>query len=112
MEYRVQYRDVPWGVAICVLPGKIIGGCILDPIHNFVRDWKRILAKWAKGFIIVMIVSIVLVLLTMLADTLTNGAFLKWVFNGLHNVQDLFVSADPQLEVNPADLQLGVNPHE
>ena len=112
MEYRVPYRDIPWGVAFCVLPGKIIGRCILDPIHNFVRNWKSILAKWAMRFIAIMIVLIVLILLTMLANTLTDGAFLKWIFNGLHDIRDLFTPADPQTEARSVIEQLRMNPHE
>ncbi len=95
------YRDVPWPVAIAVLPGKIIGTFILNPINYFRRNQKRILIKWGWRLMGVVIISAVLVLFCLLLDTLTDGESSKSMLNFLHNVQDLFISTDPQLDMLP-----------
>jgi len=38
MEHRVRFRDIPWPMAIAVLPGKIIGTFIIKPILWFKDD--------------------------------------------------------------------------
>ena len=45
MEYRMRYRDVPWPVALAVLPGKVIGTFILRPVFYIKRRWKKILSN-------------------------------------------------------------------
>ena len=55
-EHRVPYRDIPWGVAFAVLPGKIIGTFILKPASfiyslykQIPRDIKIMIASIAVG---------------------------------------------------------------
>ncbi len=73
MQYRVEYRDIPWPVAICVLPGKVIGTFFIKPWLRFRRNWKNILTRWIHKLVVLMIVLLVFVLACVLADKLTEG---------------------------------------
>lgn len=73
MEYRVRYRNIPWPVAICVLPGKIIGTFFIKPWLRFKRDWNRILMRRLHNLVVLMIVLLVFTLACVLADKLTEG---------------------------------------
>ena len=41
MEYRLKYRDIPWHVAIFVLPGKIGGTVFIKWPSQFAKNWQR-----------------------------------------------------------------------
>ena len=73
MEYRLKYRDIPWGVAIGVLPGKIIGTFIIRPALNLKRNWKYILRKWLGRLLAVAVVIFVLVFVGMILEAASEG---------------------------------------
>lgn len=79
MEYRMRYRDIPWGVAVCVLPGKIIGRCIIHPFRYVSKYPMRILSKIGKFLLVVAITMIIFGIVVVLADRLTDGDFGNWI---------------------------------
>jgi len=86
MESRLRYRDIPWGVAFCVLPGKIIGRCVIDPCVRFSVSWKRIMMRWLQRLLIFTIVIVVVGLLLFGIDALTQGEFFGWLLHIWHQV--------------------------
>lgn len=72
MEYHMKYRDIPWGVALTVLPGKIIGSLIIKPAKKFENNWKSILLLWIKCFAFILVLIIVSVAIVILVDLLVN----------------------------------------
>ena len=93
MEYRMRYRDIPWGVALAVLPGKIIGCWIFRPMEWFERKWKRILLKIGKFLLISLMVCIVIGCLFVLIDKTTNGDFFNWLQHLAHNIWPSWIEA-------------------
>jgi len=79
MEYRMKYRDIPWIVAICVLPGKIIGTFIIKPVNEFRYNWKRTLIRCAEILMIALVIAFVMALLFMLIESLTENSFSAWL---------------------------------
>jgi len=79
MDYRVKYRDIPWPVAIGVLPGKIIGAWMIDPALNFKQNWKRILFRWFKLWSVIILIMFVILVLFAAADTLFDGVLSDWL---------------------------------
>ncbi len=41
MEYRLKYRDIPWHVAIFVLPGKVCGTVFIKWPQRFIDNWEH-----------------------------------------------------------------------
>jgi len=41
MEYRLKYRDVPWHIAIFVLPGKVCGTIFIKWPLRFAKHWEK-----------------------------------------------------------------------
>lgn len=72
MEYHMKYRDIPWGVALTVLPGKIIGSLIIKPAKKFENNWKSILLLWVKCFASILVLIIASVAIVILVDLLAN----------------------------------------
>ena len=95
MDYRVRYRDIPWGVAICVLPGKIIGRCIIEPVSHFIKNWKRVLLRLGRKLLIISMVIGCIVGLSILIDQLTDGSFFGWL---LHIKAQLMTPAPDAVE--------------
>ena len=79
MDYRVKYRDIPWPVAISVLPGKIIGAWIIDPALNFIQNWKRILFRWFKLWAVILLAMFTFSVILAAADALFEGAIFDWL---------------------------------
>jgi hypothetical protein len=79
MDYRVRYREIPWGVAICVLPGKVIGRCVLDPVLHVKKYPVRILKKIARFIVVVFVLVALCTCGVLLADKLTEGQFGEWI---------------------------------
>lgn len=83
MEYRMKYRDVPWMVALTVLPGKIIGTFFIKPPIYLKRNFKRLFLKYMPPILLIMIVLMVLMVVFMVVDHLSGGngsAWLKHIF--------------------------------
>lgn len=72
MEYRLRYRDIPWGVALTVLPGKIIGRLIIAPVFHIAENWKRILIKISKTIGTISLILLVLGVVITLIDLATK----------------------------------------
>jgi len=79
MEHRIKYRDIPWGVALGVLPGKIIGTLFIKPGITFRRDWKYILTRAGRKLLILCMIIIVIGMLAMAAENLSGGTFSGWL---------------------------------
>ena len=73
MEYRLRYRDVPWFVAIGVLPGKIIGTFFIKPWLKFKRDWKNTIVRWCERFFLLVVILVVMGGVLALTNHLTKG---------------------------------------
>jgi len=73
MEYRVRYRDIPWFVAIGVLPGKIIGTFFIKPWLRFRRNWKSITRRWVERFALLCMVLAIVGAVLGLVNHLTDG---------------------------------------
>jgi hypothetical protein len=43
MDQRLNYRDIPWHVAIAVMPGKILGTIFIKWPNWIVDEWKQFL---------------------------------------------------------------------
>lgn len=86
MEYRLKYRDIPWPVAIGVLPGKIIGTFLIKPWLKFRRTWKRA-------------VRILLVLLMMLIITMGMLTIVDYFVGGAirHKFKAVFFTQEPAI---------------
>ena len=80
----MKYRDVPWAVALTLLPGKIIGTfCIKPPIY-IKSNFSRLLRKYGPSIITCVMMLMILLSAFMLADHLADGratAWLKYVFS-------------------------------
>lgn len=84
MEYRMKYRDIPWRVAIGVLPGKIIGSFIIRPyVFLDSKRWVRHVIGTLKLMgLIAILAMIVIALVSIIVDALT----------GSHSSRDIAVS--------------------
>ena len=56
MEHRVRFRDIPWPMAIAVLPGKIIGTFIIKPILWFKDDPLNAILRCCVSVMITLLV--------------------------------------------------------
>lgn len=97
MEYRVRYRDIPWGVALTVLPGKIIGTFIIKPVNRFRNNWKKILIRWGKRILFVFAVLVVIAMFFGLLNAITGGEFSRVFLEIWNNFQP-----PPELTPTPA----------
>ena len=84
MEYRMRYRDIPWGVALAVLPGKMIGSLIINPVIRFGNNWSEILLRWLKRLVLLLLIIVFFGMLIMVADIITDGRFVPAML-GLFN---------------------------
>jgi len=101
MEYRLKYRDIPWSVAIGVLPGKIIGTFLIKPWLRFKRNWQRTVVRWLTGFMVTIIALMLVLLLMTLLDTVTDGSVQKLLIDaGILNVHNM--TTPPPVSVPPA----------
>lgn len=82
----MKYRDIPWGVALGVLPGKVIGSVFIKPYLKR-RPWKRTIMKWAKRTLITLVVVILILILCVAVDQLSGGVFIAWILSLLNNVK-------------------------
>lgn len=73
MEYRVKYRDIPWPVAIGVLPGKIIGALFIKPWKRFTRNNGYYAKVWVSRIGAMLLVVLLATILFIAVDQLTNG---------------------------------------
>ena len=90
MEYRLRYREIPWGVAICVLPGKVLGRFVVDPIEYCAKYWRRLLRKTGKILLFLVIATAIVVLAFMLFEAITDGNLSKGLLNLWVRIQALF----------------------
>jgi len=74
MEYRLKYRDVPWGVALAVLPGKIIGKFIINPFEYTTRNWKQMLVSGLEGILLAAVGLVIIVAVLSFVEIFTDGA--------------------------------------
>jgi hypothetical protein len=77
MEQRLKYRELPWSVALGVLPGKIFG-TLADRLYNHV-NWKRRLKKWGKYVCLCLVITIIIACATLLIDKAIKGDLLKMI---------------------------------
>ena len=83
MEYRMKYRDIPWMVALTVLPGKIIGTFFIKPPIYLKINFKRLFRKYMPPILFIMMVFTILFIGFIVADRLSGGmgsAWLKHIF--------------------------------
>lgn len=73
MEYRVKYRDIPWSVALAVLPGKIIGTFFIKPGIRFKYDHRRILRNWIINAAGCVVILLAIALIITLVNIGTDG---------------------------------------
>ena len=80
MEYRLKYRDIPWPIAIAVLPGKIIGTFILNPLawwsgnrHYALRKVGKISWRIAKIIFQIMMILGFIIAIALVVDHFTHG---------------------------------------
>ena len=74
MEYRLKYRDIPWLVAIEVLPGKIIGSLFIKPWRRLMYNNSYRARVWFARFCVALLLAVMSVLLFMLINEATDGA--------------------------------------
>lgn len=108
MEYRMRYRDIPWGVAVCVLPGKIIGRCIIHPIQYVKRYPMRILKKIGKFLMVCLITVVICAVATVLVDRLTDGDFGNWIRVEILHTEPVHQPEPEKVEAKPVN---HVGPH-
>ena len=77
MEYRIKYRDIPWPVAIGVLPGKIIGTFLIKPWFRLKRNWKSIAIRWLNRLLFLAVMTVVLFFIVMVVESTTEGGLSK-----------------------------------
>ena len=92
MEYRVRYRDIPWFVAIGVLPGKIIGTFFIKPWLKFRRDWKSITLRWTERFFLLIMALAIIGGAFVLVNHLTKGG-----------VERMFLDAKTMTQTAPVE---------
>ena len=79
MDYRVKYRDIPWGVALSVLPGKIIGTWFIKPGITFRCNWRDILMRWLKKLLILVAVLVIILVIITMIEIFSEGLFSAWI---------------------------------
>jgi len=79
MEHRVKYRDIPWGVAFGVLPGKIIGTFFIKPGIAFRCDWPHILVRAGRKLFIFWIIIVFIAVIAIAAENISGGTFSAWL---------------------------------
>jgi hypothetical protein len=87
MENRIKYRELPWSVALGVLPGKIFG-TLADRWYNHV-NWKRKLKGWGQFTFICLVFSIIAVCAVLLTDKFTQGGFFKMIIELYNTIKAL-----------------------
>lgn len=73
MDYRIKYRDIPWSVALYVLPAKIVGTLVGKPIDFLKRE--DALLKIARGFVIFLLAIAVAICAFLAVDLLFDKKF-------------------------------------
>jgi len=74
MEHRLKYRDIPWLVALGVLPGKIIGTFLIKPFLKLTFNDGYLAKVWLTRLLVVSLVFVVGGLFLALVDYATDGA--------------------------------------
>jgi len=82
MEYRLKYRDIPWGVALTVLPGKIIGKFIIVPVEYVILKRRRLL----RILLITMITSVVIFMALTFVDMMTDRKLFAFIGKIYENI--------------------------
>lgn len=83
MDYRLKYRDIPWRVALGVLPGKLIGSFFIKPYIKFMYRWRNIISSNAKHLLVVIAICLVIALAFSLVDVLSGNGLIVEVFNNI-----------------------------
>lgn len=65
MEYRLKYRDIPWHVALIVLPGKILGTVFIKWPVSIAKNWEHCMVLIG---VVLTIIAIVVGLAYFLSD--------------------------------------------
>lgn len=73
MEYRMKYRDIPWSVALTLLPGKIIGTLFIKPPIYLRRNFNRLLRKYGPPIIICIMALMIFLAVFMIIDYTIGG---------------------------------------
>lgn len=76
MEYRAKYRDIPWPVAVGVLPGKIVGTLFIKPWIKLKRSNTHTARVWLRGLCVLLLTLVILAVMFALIDQLTHGAII------------------------------------
>jgi len=82
MEYRLKYRDIPWGVALTVLTGKIIGKFIIVPVEYVILKRRRLL----RILLITMITSVVIFMALTFVDMMTDRKLFAFIGKIYENI--------------------------
>jgi fructose-specific phosphotransferase system IIC component len=69
----MKYRDIPWGVALAVLPGKIIGCFVLNPLSWVEKRFETI----AKSIFIIAVLFTLFGLILVCVNAVMDGAFMN-----------------------------------
>ena len=111
MEYRLKYRDIPWPVALGVLPGKIIGTLFIKPLERLSRNAGLRARVWLSRFCTVLMVMVVAAVIFVIADHFTGGA----VIASLDRTWDWWLSlaqsandAAPAVSTMPTPTEIGL----
>jgi hypothetical protein len=89
VEYRILYRDLPWSVALGVLPGKIIGTFIFKPIERLRFNWKQRLRRFFIKLLWASIILSLTICFGLLINELTDGAFFGWILHLKNSLLDI-----------------------
>lgn len=103
MEYRMKYRDIPWRVAIGVLPGKVIGSFIINPyVFLNSKRWVRHVIATLKLMSVITILAVILIaFVAVIVDALTDG----------HTIHEMAVHIGIVKEVIHQTLPIGPGSH-
>jgi hypothetical protein len=107
MEFRMKYRDIPWSVAIGVLPGKIVGTLFIKPWIRLKRNNGRVAIVWLRRLCVLLLALVILAVIFTLIDQLTHGA----VGGSMDRAWDWWVSVivvTPAVPTIPTPTEIGL----
>jgi len=104
MEYRLKYRDIPWGVALGVLPGKIIGALFINPFIRLKRNRAYRAKVWFSRLFVTLLVLVVVAIVFLVADQVTQGA----VTARLDQTLDWWMSINQSIPAAPIPTEIGL----
>ena len=105
MEYRLKYRDIPWGVALGVLPGKIIGTFFIKPWMRAARDWGYTVRRWISRLIFTLLILMMIALILGLIDTATDGGLILRISEFLEMASTATPEPQPVSIPTPVDIR-------